>query len=97
MPTVLPTETPTQTPTVTPTFTPSATATATPRTAVLTYPFGTNLRAEPSLEAEVLAILPTDTVVVLLDGLVEADGFVWQEVLVDGQSGWLSAEFLLER
>ena len=97
MPTVLPTETPTQTPTVTPTFTPSATPTATPRTAVLTYPFGTNLRAEPSLEAEVLAILPTDTVVVLLDGLVEADGFVWQEVLVDGQSGWLSAEFLLER
>jgi uncharacterized membrane protein len=94
-PTVLPTETPTLTPTATPTQTPSATPTATPRTAVLTYPFGTNLRVEPSLSSEILAVLPVDTVVILLDGVAAVDGFVWQEVLVDGQSGWLSAEFLV--
>jgi hypothetical protein len=96
-PTVMPTETPTLTPTVTPTLTPSATPTATPRTAVTTYPFGTNLRAEPDLSAQILAVLPVDTVVVLLDGVETFDGFVWQEVLVDGQIGWLSAEFLQVR
>ena len=92
--TVLPTETPTETPTATPTFTPTSTPTATPRTAVLTYPFGINLRLEPRLDAPVVTVLPVDTVVVLLDGLVTADGFSWQEVLVDGQTGWLSTEFL---
>ena len=96
-PTVLPTETPTQTPTATPTFTPTTTPTATPETAVITYPYGTNLRLEPRLDAPVLAVLPVDTVVVLLDGLVTADGFTWQEVFLDGQVGWLSAEFLQAR
>ncbi len=95
--TVLPTETPTQTPTATPTFTPTATPTATPRTAVITYPFGTNLRLEPRLDAPVLAVLSVDTIVVLLDGNATADGFTWQEVFLDGQVGWLSAEFLQER
>mgnify|MGYP002622452436 CR=1 FL=1 len=94
--TVLPSETPSPTPTITPTQSPSATPTATPRTAVVTYPFGTNLRAEPSLTAEVLAVLPVDTVVILLDGVAAFDGLVWQEVLVDGQVGWLSVEFLVE-
>lgn len=96
-PTVLPSETPTQTPTVTPTVTPSATPTATPRTAVVTYPFGTNLRAEPGLGAEILAVLPADTVVTLLDGVESVDGFIWQEVLAKERIGWLSAEFLVER
>lgn len=94
-PTVLPTETPTQTPTATPTLMPSPTPTVTPRTAVVTYPFGTNLRAEPNLSAEILVVLPADTVVILLDGVEAFDGFVWQEVLVDGQIGWLSAQFLV--
>jgi uncharacterized hydrophobic protein (TIGR00271 family) len=93
-PTMLPTETPTETPTATPTFTPTATPTATPETAVVTYPFGTNLRLEPRLDAPVLNVLPANTVVVLLDGSVTTEGFVWQEVWVDGQTGWVSAEFL---
>jgi hypothetical protein len=38
--------------------------------------------------------LPVDTVVVLLDGVEEMDGIVWQEVLAEGQSGWVSAELL---
>lgn len=94
-PTVLPTETPTLMPTVAPTLTPSVPPTATPRTAVVTYPFGTNLRLEPSLSAEILTVLSADTVVVLLDGVEAFDGIVWQEVMVDGQIGWLSAEFLV--
>jgi hypothetical protein len=93
--TFLPTETPSPTPTITPTHTPSATPTATPRTAVVTYPFGTNLRAEPNVSSEILAVLPVDTAVILLDGVEAFDGFLWQEVLVDGQIGWLSAEFLV--
>lgn len=93
-PTVLPTETPTVTPTETPTLPPTATPTATPQTAVITYPFGTNLRTDPSLNAQILAVLPVDTVVILLDGAAAVDGFVWQEVLVNGQHGWLSAQFL---
>lgn len=93
-PTLLPTETPTLTPTVTPTPTPSATPTATPRTAVAIYPFGTNLRDQPNFGANVIAILPVDTVVILLDGVEEMDGIVWQEVLAEGQSGWVSAGLL---
>ncbi|MCB8948944.1 MAG: DUF389 domain-containing protein [Ardenticatenaceae bacterium] len=95
-PTVLPSETPTIVPTATATATATATPTATPQTAVITYPFGTNFRAAPSLDSLVLGVLPVDTVVVLLDGFVTADGFEWQEVLVDGQIGWLSATFLQE-
>lgn len=93
-PTMLPSATATLTPTVTPSLTPAATVTPTPETAVLTYPYGTNLRTGPSLAAEILVILPLNTVVIMLDGSVTADGFEWQEVLVDGQIGWLSAEFL---
>ncbi len=96
-PTVLPSETPTRTPTPTFTPTPTETPTATPQTAVITHPFGTNLRAAPSLGAEVITILPINTVVVLLDGLETADDLVWQEVLFDGQIGWISAAFLQGR
>lgn len=96
-PTILPTETPTETPT--PTFTPTLTTTptATPQTAVVTYPFGTNLRRLPGLDSEILVIASVDTIVTLLDGVAVADGFVWQEVSVEGQVGWLSAEFLQVR
>ncbi len=92
--TVRPTETPTIVPTETATAVPSTTSTVTPPTAVITYPFGTNLRTGPGLDTAVLAVLPVDTVVVLLPGVASADGFVWQEVAVEGQTGWLSAEFL---
>jgi hypothetical protein len=44
-----------------------------------------------------MTVLPIDTVVVLLDGTVAEDGLVWQEVLVDGQIGWISAAFLQGR
>lgn len=93
-PTVLSTATSTAVPTATATAVPSVTPTATPLTGVVTYPFGTNLRTGPGLETAVITVLPVDTVVILLEGIVTVDGFVWQEVLVDGQVGWLSTEFL---
>ncbi|VAW31999.1 hypothetical protein MNBD_CHLOROFLEXI01-2770 [hydrothermal vent metagenome] len=96
-PTVLPTETAVNT--ATPTLTPTATETptATPQTAVVSYPFGINLRATPSLTAEIIAVVLGETVVILLDGVETADGFDWQQVMVDGQTGWLSAAFLQNR
>ncbi|MCP4418712.1 MAG: DUF389 domain-containing protein, partial [Chloroflexi bacterium] len=93
-PTVLPTDTPTLTPTSTLTPTPTETPTATPQTAVVTTPFGINLRATPGLTADIIAFVPGETVVVLLDGVETADSLTWQQVLVDGQIGWLSAEYL---
>lgn len=95
--TALPTETPTLT--STPTLTPTATETptATPQTAVVSYPFGINLRSAPSLTAEIIGVVPSDTVVVLLGGMETADGLDWQQVLVNGQTGWLSAAFLQPR
>ncbi len=95
-PTVIPTDTPTPIPTDTPTVIPTDTPTPTPTppAAVVAYPFGLNLRAEPGVSGEILGVVPVETVVVLLDGSVELDGFLWQEILVDGQSGWVSAAFL---
>ncbi|MCA9971859.1 MAG: TIGR00341 family protein [Anaerolineales bacterium] len=95
-PTAQPSATPTTVPSETPTATPTETATPTPTvvTAVVAFPFGINLRAGPGVETAVLQLLPEDTVVVLLAGRTEADGLVWQEVLVDGVAGWVSAEFL---
>jgi uncharacterized hydrophobic protein (TIGR00271 family) len=104
--TPMPTNTPAATDTVMPTasLTPSATATLTPTmtftptptpvTAVVTYPYGLNLRAEPSRVGEVLAQLAENSVVIILDEQAEADGIFWQQIEVDGQIGWVSAEFL---
>jgi hypothetical protein len=72
------------------TFTP----TSTPITAVVTYPYGLNLRAEPGTTAEVLDVLPENMIVVILDQQIEADGILWQLIEADGQTGWVSVEFL---
>jgi len=89
-PTATPTDT--ATPTLTPTFTP--TPTATPLTAVVNYPYGLNLRAEPGQLSEVRTILEEGAVVILLDGRETAGGLEWQQVSYDGLVGWVSAEFL---
>lgn len=83
---------PTATPTAVPTNTPIPTAT--PETAVVIYPYGLNLRAEPSRDAEILAFLPADTIVIVLEGQETVDNIAWQQVEADGQTGWVSAEFL---
>jgi hypothetical protein len=86
--TLLPSATPTLTPTLT--FTP----TPTPITAVVTYPYGLNFRETPSREGVLLSELAENSIVVILDEQVEADGVLWQQIAVDGQVGWVSVEFL---
>lgn len=105
-PTFTPTPTLTSTPTLTPTMqatatetptatiTPSDTPTAVPETAVVTYSFGLNLRADPTTTSPILLILDEGDVVILLDGTEEADGRQWQEVQVDDTVGWVAADFL---
>jgi hypothetical protein len=88
------TPTPTQTPTPTNTATATATPTPTPRLAVVAYPYGLNMRAEPASDAELVAFLEQGTVVVLLDGRETTEEGEWQQVEVDGLVGWVLAEFL---
>lgn len=89
-PTVLPTATPTLTLTPTMTFTP----TPTPVTAVVTYPYGLNLRTSPSIDSAVLDVLPENSVVIILDEQTDADGITWEKIDANGVIGWVSAEFL---
>jgi uncharacterized hydrophobic protein (TIGR00271 family) len=104
-PTVLPTDTPSPTATATPTHTPThtptptntPTPTATPRTAIVTYAYGLNMRAEPDAQAALLNTLALNEVVVLLDGRESNDNRVWQAISLNGQDGWVLAEFLEER
>ncbi|HEY7034692.1 MAG TPA: SH3 domain-containing protein [Thermomicrobiales bacterium] len=53
-----------------------------------------NLRAEPSLSAEVLRVLADNEVLVVLDGPFEADGYSWYRVRNDGSAGWAAGEYL---
>jgi uncharacterized hydrophobic protein (TIGR00271 family) len=112
-PTATPTQTPTSTPTKTPTPSPTATSTptatptntstptptptSTPPMAVVSYPFGLNMRAEPKLDSEVVLFLTQGTVVILLDAQETADGLSWQLVAFEGQTGWVSDLFLEAR
>ena len=94
--TPLPTDTPTAVPSPTITLTPEPTLTPTPEfdTAVVTYPLGLNLRAEPNITATIVSFLPPDSVVILLNGTAVADNLSWQEIEFNGQTGWVSSEFL---
>jgi Bacterial SH3 domain len=87
-PTVLPSATPTITPTVTLTPTP------TPVTAVVTYPYGLNLRTQPGTDGAVLDLLIDNSVVTILAEQVEKDGISWQKVETNGLEGWVVAEYL---
>jgi hypothetical protein len=97
-PTMLPTETapPTLTSTPAETPTPQATFTATPVTAVVNAPFGLNLRDEPGTDADIIAFLDDGTVITILAGQAEANGFTWQQVQYEGQTGWLVLDFLTQ-
>ena len=95
-PTATFTPTATLTPSATPTLTPTMTFTPTPTpvTAVVTYPYGLNFRAEPSRTGNLIDQLAENSVVVILDEQVEADGVLWQQIEVNGQVGWVSTEYL---
>lgn len=90
------TATATAVPSETPSPEPSATATPEPVTAVITSPFGLNLRAEPNFDSAVLAFLPVDSVVIVRDDQVIDGSRIWQQVEVDGQTGWVASEFLAQ-
>lgn len=98
LPTATTTTTPTLEPTATPTITPTSTLTPEPTptviTAVIVYPYGLNLRAEPNAQAGLLKFLEPGTAVTLLAGREVTDGATWQQVTVDGLTGWLLAEYL---
>ncbi len=95
-PTAVPSDTSTPLPTETPMIVPTDTAvpTPTPRTAVINSPYGLNLRAEPGTDGTILAFLAPDTVVVLLNGQKTADNLTWQQIEAEGQTGWVSDQFL---
>lgn len=94
--TLTPTETPFPSPTATIVSTETPLPTVTPATAVVAYPYGLNLRNAPGVSAEVLRVLAEGTAVVLLNGQESIDGSTWQQVAIDGVTGWVSAEFLAQ-
>jgi hypothetical protein len=56
---------------------------------------GVRFRGAPSLSAETLATLAQDTLGESTDAAtVSADGHIWRQVSVNGQTGWIADEFL---
>jgi hypothetical protein len=72
----------------------AAVATALPRAATVSAAEGLNLRADPALAAALVVGLPNGTRVAIVGGPVEADGFVWWNVEVEGRRGWCAGEYL---
>lgn len=56
-----------------------------------------NLRAEPSIDGEVVDQLAAGTELEILDGPTEAEEYIWYQVRVNtegGSEGWMAADFL---
>jgi uncharacterized protein YgiM (DUF1202 family) len=53
-----------------------------------------NLRDDATTSGNVVAELPTNTVATVLDGPVDADGYAWYQLDVDGTTGWAARDFL---
>lgn len=101
---------PTQTPVMpTPILLPTVTAIPTPDPAVApaevtpgfyarvanTEGFGVTIRGGPSTSNVAITVAQEDTVMLVLDGPAEGNGFLWWRVrLADGTEGWAAAEFL---
>ncbi len=107
-PTATPTNTPpttatstiADTPTPAPTATaPTATATPATREVYVNSDNGLNLRTEPSSTATLLRTLASGTRLTAIGAAnpPDANGIAWQNVsTVDGQSGWVAAQFLID-
>lgn len=52
------------------------------------------MRAAPGTGSQVLTCLPEGAVVSVLDGVVEADGYRWQQISAAGQTGWVADVYL---
>jgi uncharacterized protein YraI len=55
---------------------------------------GLNLRADHSLAAAVVALLPNGTRVAVVGGPVAVEGFEWWSIEANGQRGWCAGAFL---
>lgn len=99
-PTEIPlTDTPLPTATTVPTDTPvpTETPTATPTipTAVISAPYGLNMRGRPDANSTLIAFLPSNAIVILLpEQAQDEQGNIWQQIEYEGVSGWTLAEFL---
>ncbi len=95
-PTTAPTATPTAKPTATPTAKPTATPTPTAKPVDPNMPpyakvtTGLNLRKEPSTSAGIICVLPTGTIVSVLDNSDPA----WTKVSYKGDTGYVSTEYI---
>ncbi|HJZ48275.1 MAG TPA: SH3 domain-containing protein [Roseiflexaceae bacterium] len=72
----------------------SVPATPLPRAATVTAQDGLNLRGDHTSSAALIATLSHGTRVTILGAPVQADGYTWWNVEVDGQRGWCAGEFL---
>lgn len=93
IPTLIPTDTVEPTQTLSPTETVTPAPTATVMLAAVTVD-RLRLRDTPSADGQVLARLPENAPVLMLDGLREIDGTWWQKVQTGDQVGWVALEFL---
>ena len=58
---------------------------------------GVNMRAEPTIDGEIVAALSQGQTVTITDSPVEADDYIWWSVETeDGQAGWVANEFLTQ-
>jgi peptidoglycan/xylan/chitin deacetylase (PgdA/CDA1 family)/uncharacterized protein YraI len=55
---------------------------------------GANLRAQPSTNADILAVLEEGTSVQLLEGPISAEGLWWRKVRAEGKEGWTVASYI---
>jgi uncharacterized protein YgiM (DUF1202 family) len=53
-----------------------------------------NLRAGTGLDADILDKLATGTTATVLDGPVDADGYTWYQLDVNGVTDWVASDFL---
>jgi hypothetical protein len=60
----------------------------------VTYPYGLNLRQDPTADSDLLTFLEVDAVVVLLDEQITNDEGDWQQVSVFGLVGWVLSDFI---
>ena len=65
-----------------------------PRTATVTAQDGLNLRSDHNSSAALVGTLLSGTRVTIVGAPVQANGYMWWNVEVDGRRGWCAGEFL---
>ncbi len=57
---------------------------------------GVNVRGNPGLSSTIIALVPDESRVTLMEDMQEVDGYTWQRViLADGRQGWIAVNFLI--